>query len=68
MIEKRDIEEICDMLIDDIKKDRGKLQETYLNTDYVEKKGYTRSIMLIEEAKKRLVKILETGQWEATRP
>lgn len=67
MIEKRDIEDICDVIIDDIKNDRKKLEAAYLNTDYIEKKGYVRSIMIVEEAKERLVKILETGQWEATR-
>lgn len=68
MIERRDIEEICDVLVDDIKRDREKLNRAYEDVEYVEKtKGYTRSIMLIEEAKERLVKILEAGQWEATR-
>ena len=67
MIEKRDIEEICDVIVQDIKDDRQRLMRCYENEEHVEKKGYTRSIMLIEEAKDRLVKIFEAGLWEKTR-
>ena len=68
MIERRDIEEICDVIVEDIELDRKRLMEAYENEEHVEKKGYTRSIMIIQEAKERLVKILEAGLWEKTRP
>jgi len=56
--------ECIDALILDIKSDREKLQRTYSDPEYVEKKGYTRSIMIAEEAKERWAKEIRDGVFE----
>lgn len=69
MIERIDIEQICDVIKQDIQLDQQHLNEMYgANSEaHVEKKGYTRSIVLVEEAKKRLLEIFDDGKWIETR-
>lgn len=64
-IKVESFKECLDALIEDIKNDREKLDRAYQNMEYIEKtKGYTRSIMLVEEARERWMKQIEEGVFE----
>ncbi len=64
-IKVQSFEECLDALIQDIKDDREKIKRMYGGKEEsITAKGYTRSIMLVEEAKKRWLKDIKEGIFE----